>query len=105
MNWTTLYITGRVDFREEVRDRLSESKLNFMPGYIEGTSNNGVYDLIWIKEGTDVRKVKEAIGSKLIWKYRLRFSNLESFIENTHQESSEWTRQEKELLTAMRRSA
>lgn len=83
MGWTTLYITGRFDFREEVRERLERAPLDIMPGF---TGNSGstelVHDLYWVDESTPIRDVKEAIGSKLVWKYRLRFyTSLEAFIE------------------------
>ena len=108
MNWTTLYITGRTDFREDVLDKLGDSKVDFMPGYMEGSAGSGIYDLYWIKENTSLREVKDAIGSKLIWKYRLRFySNLEDFIETMNQPPAEkdWTDEERNLLTAMRKTA
>ena len=107
MNWTTLYITGRSDFRDEVRRKL-EGSLDYMPGYIESSSGKDIHDLFWINDQTDLRDFKQAIGSKLIWKYRLRFyTSLEEFIQaaTVRQVPSEWTEEERELLTAMRRSA
>jgi hypothetical protein len=81
MNWNTLYIKGKYDFRGEVRKKLESSELDFMPGYIE--SPGGRSDLLWISDQTTLREVKEAIGAKLIWKYRLQFfTTLESFIES-----------------------
>lgn len=83
MAWITLYITGKSDFREEVRERLEESGLDVMPGYT-GMLPDGaeVHDLYWIDEKTDLRQIKQAIGAKLIWKYRLNFyPSLEAFIE------------------------
>lgn len=80
MNWITLYITGRSDFREEVRRKLEHSNLQVMPGYIDSTAGKGVHDLYWLEEATDIRTVKLVIGSKLIWKYRLTFfDTLEAF--------------------------
>jgi hypothetical protein len=83
MGWTTLYITGKEDFREEIKDRLEGSNLDIMSGYT-GTYTPGgeAHELYWIDEKTDLRNVKEAIGSKLIWKYRLNFyPSFEAFIE------------------------
>lgn len=80
--WITVYITGRVDFREEVRKRLENSDVNFMPGNIGTTSDMDTHDLYWLDEKVDLRKFKRAIGSKLIWKYRLNFyTSLEAFVE------------------------
>jgi hypothetical protein len=82
MNWTTLYITGRNDFRDDVRKKLENSKLDVMSGYLESSTAKGHWDLYWINDQYTLRDVKEAIGSKLVWKYRLRFfQDLEEFIE------------------------
>ena len=107
MNWTTLYITGRTDFRDDVHRKLDGSPVDFMPGYIESTGN-GVHDLIWINEKATLREIKEAIGGKLIWKYRLRFyTNLEDFIQSVNGPAKQrgWTNEELDLLAAMRQSA
>ena len=107
MNWTTLYITGKADFRDDVHRKLEASPLDFMPGYIESTGN-GVHDLVWVSEKAALREIKEAIGSKLIWKYRLRFyANLEEFIQSVNGPAKQrgWTNDELNLLSAMRQSA
>lgn len=84
MRWTTLYITGKGDFRDEVLDKLEDSNISFMPGY---TGVSSVYDetheLYWVDERAKLRQIKEAIGSKVIWKFRLKFyPSLEAFIES-----------------------
>jgi len=84
MEWNTIYIKGKANFRSEVRKRLEDSDVNFMPGFIEGA--NGRSDLYWIGEQTSVQDIKEAVGAKLIWKYRLRFfDTLESFLEEKNE--------------------
>jgi hypothetical protein len=83
MGWTTLYITGREDFREEIKDKLESSDLDIMPGYT-GTYTPGgeVHELYWVDENINLRSIKEAIGSKLLWKYRLNFyPSLEAFMQ------------------------
>jgi len=83
MAWITVYITGKADFREEVLKKLTASDVNFMPGNIGASSDLDTHDLYWLDEKVDIRKFKEAIGSKLVWKYRLNFfSSLEAFIES-----------------------
>jgi hypothetical protein len=84
MGWSTLYITGRSDFREDVLDKLEDSGLSFMPGYTGMSSFNAeTHELYWIDEKVKLRQIKEAIGSKLIWKHRLNFyPSLEAFIES-----------------------
>lgn len=89
MGWITVYVTGKSDFREEVRRKLEASDVDFMPGYTGGSSDMDTHELYWLDERADLRTFKEAIGSKLIWKYRLQFyTSLEAFIEsqkNKHQ--------------------
>lgn len=91
MGWITIYITGKSDFREEVRKKLESSDVNFMPGYTGASSEMDTHDLYWLDERVDLRNLKLAIGSKLIFKYRLNFfTSLEAFIEsqkNKHQEA------------------
>ena len=83
MGWITVYITGKIDFREEVLKKLENSNVNFMPGYTGASSDMDTHDLYWLDEKVDLRKFKEAIGSKLILKYRLNFfTSLEAFIES-----------------------
>jgi hypothetical protein len=104
MGWTTLYITGKSDFREEVREKLEGSRLDVMPGSTGGTFTVDVHDLYWIDETLDIRDLKEAIGSKLIWKYRLRFyTSLEEFIEaqNKTQQTTDFTAEDLALIAEM----
>lgn len=108
MNWNTLYITGRADFRETVRRKLEGSRLSHMPGYLDASLGRGTYDLYWVGESVPLRDFKEAVGAKLIWKYRLRFyPNLEEFIDavNGGTPSLEFTDEEQDLLDNLRKSA
>lgn len=83
MGWITVYITGKSDFREEVLKKLEASEVNFMPGYTGSSSDMEPHDLYWLDEKVDLRTFKEAIGSKLVFKYRLNFfTSLEAFIES-----------------------
>lgn len=89
MGWATLYITGKGDFREEVREQLEKSSLDIMPGYTGMLSPEEVHDLYWVDEKIQIRAFKEAIGSKLIWKYRLHFfPSFEAFIESQSKEKN-----------------
>lgn len=101
MNWTTIYIKGKSDFREDVRKRLEHSDVNFMPGYIDSSSSYTIHDLYWLDEKVDLRSFKQAIGSKTIWKYRLEFfDSLEQFIEsqNVTEKSGSLTNEELSLI-------
>lgn len=105
MNWTTLYITGRSDFREDVRKKLENSKLDVMPGYLESSTAKGHWDLYWINDQYTLRNVKEAIGSKVIWKYRLQFfQDLEEFIETGSDVNARIEKDEEQQLEEVLRS-
>ncbi len=70
MSWTTLYITGKPDFKEEILHNLDKSEISFLPGSTEGESD---LVLLWVDENLPLRDLKKAIGSKTVFKYRLQF--------------------------------
>ena len=76
-----------------------------MPGYTGASSDMDTHDLYWLDEKVDLRKFKEAIGSKLIWKYRLNFfTSLEAFIESQNKKKeAESVVEENSLLLGMER--
>jgi hypothetical protein len=69
MAWSTLYITGKKDFQEEVLQNLRHSDISYLPGNSDDT------DLLmfWVDESTPLRDIKMAIGSKTVFRYRLQF--------------------------------
>jgi hypothetical protein len=69
MAWTTLYITGKPDFKEEVLQNLESSKISFLPG---SDADENLF-LVWVDENLPLRDLKKAIGSKTVFKYRLQF--------------------------------
>ena len=108
MNWTTIYITGRPDFQAEVRKKLEHSNLDFMPGYVDNTTATVTYDLYWLNEQTELRAMKEAVGSKLVWKYRLKFyTGLEAFLQphDNIAKAAEFTQDDLDLIAHMRNVA
>lgn len=102
MGWSTIYITGKSDFREEVLRKLDHSSLDFMPGYAGASYGSETHELYWLNETITLREFKEAIGSKLIWKYRLNFyPSLEAFIESQNasvKKKTEFTEEDRALL-------
>lgn len=100
MGWITLYITGKADFREDVREKLENSDVRMMPGYIGGGDGTSMFsDMYWVDEKVKLRDFKEAIGSKLIWKYRLQFfTSLEELIETQNAENEQETTAEERAL-------
>ncbi len=106
MSWTTIYITGKTDFREEVRKRLEHSDQRYMPGFIEGSSNEETHDLYWLDGRTSLPSFKHAIGAKLILKHRMRFySTPESFMASQERKpSAEFSDHEIRMIEEMQES-
>lgn len=78
MNWTTLYLEGKPGFDSEVLKNLEHSGFTFL----HGTSLESGVCLYWVDEKAKVRDIKMAIGSKTVFKYRLRFyGSIEELIE------------------------
>lgn len=106
MNWSTLYITGRSDFRTDVRRKLEHAGINFMPGYMDNIPyRRGTHNLYWLDDTIDLRTFKEAIGSRVIWKYRLRFyTSLEDFIQSQaiRTNTLAFTDEDKRIISGMR---
>lgn len=69
MAWTTLYIAGKPNFKDDVLDNLEKSGISFLPG----SSDDKDIFLVWIDETLPLRELKKAIGSKTVFKYRLQF--------------------------------
>lgn len=97
MSWTTIYISGRPGFREEVLHELEQSGISFMPGSTEGSSD---ICLFWMDDETPLRDFKKAIGSKTVFKYRLQFhENQEDF--HTPEKRDTLTTREKAMIREM----
>ena len=107
MSWTTIYITGRSDFREEVKKKLEHSDQRYMPGFIDDSSDEFTHDLYWLDGRTDLRAFKEAISGKLIWKHRLHFfRTLEEFQQSQQAKNkSEFSAREREMIAEMQGAA
>lgn len=84
MGWVTVYIRGKSGFKSEVRNHLQSSGFAHMPGF----ANEKGLALYWIHNLSDLREFKKAIGSKTIFKYRLRFyTTVEEFVESKYNTS------------------
>ncbi len=104
MSWTTIYISGKPDFRQDVRRKLEHSSIPHMPGYVESHPGQDPCDLYWLDGTVSLRRVKEALGAKVIWKFRLRFyTTLEEFIASRQSTSDNGlTSREREMISEMR---
>ena len=106
MSWITVYISGKGDFREEVRKKLEHSDQRYLQGYIESSHEDITNDLFWLDDRTSLREFREAISAKLIWKYRMRFfTSLEEFIESQEEDaSSHFSANERRMIRNMQLS-
>ena len=103
MSWTTIYIAGKTDFRQEVKRKLEYSSIPHMPGYID-YSGQEPSDLYWLDGTVSLEKLKHSIGGKLIWKHRLRFyPTLEEFMASRQGPTEPgFTNREREMISEMR---
>jgi hypothetical protein len=96
MSWVTVYMRGRKGFRKEILAKLERT---WLPGS-HGENNDLL--MFWIEEASRLRSLKMAIGSKLIFKYRLRFfTDLDSDLKAEKRQSSEFSTMETEMMTRM----
>ena len=100
MGWIQIFIHGKSGCGPDILRQMEHSDLTFMPGTIEGEENIGLY---WVDEKTTIRAFKEAIGSKTIFKHRLRFfPSLEMLNEFYDEKPSEsFTPQEEAMMRTM----
>lgn len=99
MGWTTIYIQGKSGCATEVLRHLEQSDVHFMPGSVSGEKNVALY---WVDDKTGLRDFKKAIGSKTIFKYRLRFfTSLEKVNELKSVEGNTLTPQEESMIRDM----
>lgn len=70
----TIYITGIKKYQISVIKGLEKSNLKEGKDFIQGL-NGEDFALVWIRENLDLKELKRAIGTKFVWKHRLRFFN------------------------------
>ena len=85
MGWITVYVRGRVGAEGEIIKNLDNAGFAYMRG---AAAEKGMR-LYWINGLENLRPFKKAIGSKTIWKYRLRFyTDVEQFVEERHNDGN-----------------
>ena len=93
----TIYIVGNPGFVELHRKRLDDSS-RFLRGQVTVEIPEKEVQLFWVHKKNELKKLKQAIGSELIWKYRLRFYfELEEFTDQ-QEEKVEMSADEKALM-------
>lgn len=75
---------------------MEHSSLSYLPGSNEGNTD---WLLFWIDESLDIRRLKEAIGSKIVFKYRLKF--LATIDSPQNEVGQELTAKEEALIRKM----
>jgi hypothetical protein len=77
MKWMAVYVTGRPGFDRKVERYLKKLDISFMTGSFSAANTY----LFWITDEFDIDSFKWRIGSRRIFKHRLRFfSDVNSFI-------------------------
>lgn len=97
MSWNTIYITGKPGFKEEVSKSLEDSE-SVMPGSIGNDQN---VSLFWIDDTLPLRDFKKAIGSKIVFKYRLQFFNSLEELQRQQGKNTSLTPREKAMIREM----
>jgi hypothetical protein len=98
MSWNTIYITGKSGFKEEILKSLENSDLPFMPG---STGNEQDISLFWIDDSLSLRDFKKAIGSKVVFKYRLQFFNHLEELQGEQEKKPSLTPREEAMIREM----
>ncbi len=98
MSWNTLYITGKSGFNEEVLESLEDSDLPVMPG---STGNDQDVSLFWIDDSVPLRELKKAIGSKVVFKYRLHFFYSLEELQRQQEKNTSLTPREEAMIREM----
>ncbi len=97
MSWSTIYIQGRTGFKKAVEEKIKSSWLH---GYPETELELMMY---WQREESTLRNFKMAIGSKLIFKYRLQFfSSVDEYLQlHKKKPDTGFSKQENQLVRKM----
>lgn len=98
MSWNTIYITGKSGFKEEVLESLEDSDFPFMPG---STGNDQEVSLFWIDDSLPLRDFKKAIGSKVVFKYRLQFFSSLEELQREQEKNTSLTPREEAMIREM----
>ena len=94
----TIYIVGNPGFVELHRKRLDDSS-RFLRGQVSVEIPEKEVQLFWVHNKNELKRLKRAIGSELIWKYRLHFYfELEEFTDQREEEKTEMSAEEKALM-------
>ncbi len=96
MTWSTIYIDGRKGFKEAVRIQLKDT-------WMAGAPEDGhALVMYWLREDSTLRDFKLAIGSKIIFKYRLQFfASVDEYLQSQKKEETKLSKDENRLVRKM----
>ncbi len=97
MSWTTIYIHGKKGFKKALEEKI---KSKWLHGYPETELELMMY---WQREDSTLRDFKLAIGSKLVFKYRLHFFvSVDEFLQlESKKTDTNFSKQENQLVRKM----
>ena len=96
MGLVAIYIKGRSDFQGAVISKLERTWLLGSP------EAKGELVMFWLPEAVTLRDLKIAIGSKLIFKYRLHFiTNLNGHLKIEDDKADEFSVSENKMIQNM----
>lgn len=96
MTWSTIYIDGKKGFREALHLQLKDT-------WMAGAPEDGhALVMYWLGEDSTLRDFKLAIGSKIIFKYRLKFfSSVDEYLQTEKKEETKFSTDETRLVKKM----
>lgn len=96
MKRSTIYINGKNGFEKVLRDRLDES-------WFSSRDSKKNLVIFWLDANTNLSDLKRAIGSNIIFKYKIQFSSDPDKFHNTAQVKStiQLTVKEKAIIVQM----
>lgn len=96
-----VYIQGKGRYRDKLRKALYKSDLIEGDHFIEGVNSLHEHkstSLYWRTTRITLKQFKQAIGAKLIWKYRLRFYTHIDELPKQEKSSLEITQKDIDLM-------
>jgi hypothetical protein len=97
----TIYIKGIKKYKDSLIKGLVKSELVEGKDFIQGLAGED-YALYWLNETLPLKEFKKAIGSKYVWKHRMRFYNTIDEMKEKNESSNELTETEKMLMNKLK---
>ncbi|MCU0421100.1 MAG: hypothetical protein MUC38_15745 [Cyclobacteriaceae bacterium] len=93
MSWVPIYIRGKKGFKDAVA---AKREVTWLRGSTDGEVDLAMF---WLRQGDDLVDLKRAIGSKLIFKFRIHFiTDLDVHLAHLNKTPTFFSDAEKELI-------